>query len=236
MKEKIKFNDENFINLLFTLLCKNGIYKVNQDDLAKKLFCFYQNKKYKEIFHGMKTSNQMVDLSNGIYQELTNSNNIILSKNTNNLYLNYDINLNLDSYKDKLSNEAILLMLKMAKVIAIDYKIEDYSNNSISIYRTNPNNNYALINGLYKGKKISSKIITDGNTKIMNKIRLENYRNNKRTSSLISDIKVTNASYTIIQKFENDKVSSINIYTNLDKFVELKEVSDIANKVKVKKK
>ena len=184
----------------------------------------------------MKTSNQMVDLSNGIYQELTNSNNIILSKNTNNLYLNYDINLNLDSYKDKLSNEAILLMLKMAKVIAIDYKIEDYSNNSISIYRTNPNNNYALINGLYKGKKISSKIITDGNTKIMNKIRLENYRNNKRTSSLISDIKVTNSSYTIIQKFENDKVSSINIYTNLDKFVELKEVSDIANKVKVKKK
>ena len=236
MEKETKFNEKDFTNLLLSLLCKNGIYKVNEEDLTKKLFYYYKNKEYRELFQDIKTTKKHINITSGLYLEQTHTNNIIINPNeSENIYLNYNININLEDYKDKLSNEALISILKIAKNVAISIKLENYSDNKLNIYHTNPNNTYTLINGIYKNKNIKTTIITDGKTKIINKIKLENYKRNNKTSSIIDQIQIKNATFTIIQNIENNKIKNITIYTKLEKFNDLKEISDIDNNKNKKK-
>lgn len=84
----------------------------------------------------------------------------------------------------------------------------------------NPNNTYYIYNGIYKGNKLSTKLITDGNTFKQDytddliKYYLDS-PDNKRIrleSGSIYKVVVTDANFVTIQGFINDELISSKTY------------------------
>lgn len=91
---------------------------------------------------------------------------------------------------------------------------------STQIIYDNPNNTYYIYNGIYKGNKLSTKLITDGNTFKQDytddliKYYLDSPDNKsiRLESGSIYKVVVTNASFVTIQDFINDELISSNIF------------------------
>lgn len=85
----------------------------------------------------------------------------------------------------------------------------------------NPNNTYYIYNGIYKGNKLSTKIITDGNTFKQDytddliKYYLDSPDNKsiRLESGSIYEVVVTDASFVTIQGFINDELISSKTYS-----------------------
>ncbi len=61
-----QFTEEDFVFTLFTLLCKKRVYKLNIEDLEKKLYFYYCNKDFKKLFQDIELLNGKVNLHKGI--------------------------------------------------------------------------------------------------------------------------------------------------------------------------
>ena len=84
----------------------------------------------------------------------------------------------------------------------------------------NPNNTYYIYNGIYKGNKLSTKLITDGNTFKQDytddliKYYLDSPDNKsiRLESGSIYKVVVTDANFVTIQGFINDELISSKTY------------------------
>ena len=74
------FTEHDFVAILLSLLCKNGVYQISEQQLAKKLYYYYKNEDYKELFQEICLTrgslDNQVDIHDGLYQEKFFSGNI----------------------------------------------------------------------------------------------------------------------------------------------------------------
>ena len=92
---------------------------------------------------------------------------------------------------------------------------------STQIIYDNPNNTYYIYNGIYKGNKLSTKLITDGNTfeqdytddLIKYYLDSPDDKSIRLESGSIFEIVVTDASFVTIQGFINDELVSTKTYS-----------------------
>lgn len=201
------FTEHDFIAFLLPLLYKNGIYQISEEQLAKKLYYYYKNKNYEELFREIVLSkgslDKEVDIHNGLYQEKFFSGNIFCdSMRGEQLNLRYDPNVDLSYYEQKLSEDGITKIRKMAEELSIRKKIEQQSGSPLCIYGVNPNMTYTLVHGKNLNDLLSFELITDGD------ISLAQYHETKEEDSSYYESPFSPNEY---RRLRNNKVANITL-------------------------
>lgn len=239
------FTENDFISMLIPLLSKNGIMRLNETELKKKLYYYYLKNEYRELFQDIVpyqekgASDRMLNVENGIYHYKTFSNNVVWdSMNPENLILIPERNLDLSFYKQYLTKDGIKKMYQMAEEFGIRYKAEFYSKKLFNIYANNPNHFYHLCTGTYHSNEYSWQLITDGTIKQMDRIKFQQehfyYENPTRPHSEIqlrnaisATVEIENANYVLMQGLENEHIKKLKAYTNLIDLEKLKQIANI---------
>ena len=242
------FTEQDFVSFLLPLLCKNGAHKINEDELIKKLYYYYANPRFRELFTDIcpsrGTLDKEVDIHNGLYREKYFSGCIIWdSMNSNVLHLHYDRNIDLSKYESMLSENGIMLMHEMAQDLATRNKTESYSRHKMVIYGCDPNKEYTLVRGQHGTNTLSWELLTDGNIKTITYPNPEELKHCFFDSPLSPNYKVQlgqnvitsacleNASYAVMQGLCDREIKYLEVFTNLSDFEQLSKISDIANAV-----
>lgn len=159
--------EDNFIKTFLSLLHNYGVHEINSEELSKKLFYYYENSVYSEIFQNIKrvAYAEQVEIKSAIERELLWGSGIIKSfKEPSKLLLAYEFD-SVDLSRLDLSKLGCELLEKMAKEFALRYKIEKNSKFNMNIYGTTPNRDYLIFNGDRLGNSIKWEMITDGELK-----------------------------------------------------------------------
>lgn len=124
-----QFTEHDFVALLLPLLCQNGIYRIDEENLEEKLYYYYENKEFEELFQEIvpvRGVNEMkLNLYDGLYREKYFSGNIWFEQlHSNVLNLTYDKDIDLSRYEHYLSEDGKLKIRQMAKELATRYKAE----------------------------------------------------------------------------------------------------------------
>ena len=240
------FSEEYFVGLFLSLLRKNGIFKVDVNELKRKLFYYYIKEEYLEIFRCLKLSTgtvtEEVDIDNGLkYEKLFGSNITWDVDKPSILNLNYDRDCDLSKYEKKLSNHSVLLMRKMAEEISINLKMETQSKNKLAIYNCEPNKCYILTEGKFRYKNLGWQLLTDGSIKSSSYFGFEKFKeycfdNPAQPNSLIkydtaniSKYEIANSSYVIMQGIKTGSIRHIKVYTKSTDIEVLRKLIEIAN-------
>lgn len=238
------FTENDFVSMLIPLLRENGIVRLNETELKKKLYYYYLKEEYKELFQDIVpfqekgASDRMLNIENGLYHYKTFGGSAVwCSMNPENLILTAERNLDLSFYKQYLTEDGIKRIFQMAQEFGIRYKVELCSKKPFNIYADNPNHFYYLCTGKYHSNEYSWQLITDGDIK---KIEVEQYpqghfyyENPIRPNSEIqlkeatsACVEIENANYVLMQGSENENVRRLKAYTNL---IALDSLDQIAN-------
>lgn len=164
------FTEHEFVAILLPLLCKNGVYQINEQQLMKKLYYYYENNDYEELFRDITLTrgalDNQVDIHDGLYREKFFSGSIFWdSMRGEPLHLRYDPNIDLSIYEKDLSEDGKLKIRKMAEELSIRKKLEQRSKHPLYIYGVNPNQTYTLVHGKSLTNLLSFELITDGEIK-----------------------------------------------------------------------
>lgn len=244
-KEK-KFTEEDFVRVLFSYLTNNGVYQVLESDLKRKLYFYYENPEFQELFQDICKArgslNPEVDISEGLYHEKYFGGNIVWGSNhSDKLNLVYPFDIDLSDYEKKLSKNGLELMRRLAFELALRDEIESRSTKELHIYGTNPNQVYSLIYGKYLRKDAGLELLSDGDVQykkflvqktfgeaffdspfsFREKIQMEN--------ALMADVFLKNASYAIVRGIYDGQIQYANAYTNIVSEQELRKIRKIAN-------
>lgn len=240
------FSEQNFVSLLLPLLRKNGIYKIDVNELKRKLFYYYMKEEYSEIFSCLKLSAgtviDEVDIDNGLkYEKLFGSNITWDIERPNILNLNYARDYDLSKYEAKLSNSNVLLMRKMAEEISISLKMETQSKYKLVIYNCEPNKSYTLTYGRFRYKNLGWQLLTDGVIKSSAYFGFEKFKGHyfdnpaipnsliKYRDAIISKINISDSSYVIMQGIKSGNIRHAKAYTKSTDPEVLHKIIEIAN-------
>ncbi len=233
--------ENQFVSLFLSYLYKRGIRTINEQELTKKLYPYYQNEKYRLLFSDISkdrydTLSDKVNIYEGIEIEKWWSGGNIMwtSNNPNELHLHYG-NYDPSYYEEKINNpEIIKLLNSIADDFGVRNKIEDFN---LNVYGYNPNQNYTILTaneGVYE-----EEIITDGKIKKISNWKFEphlsyndpfgGYR--RYEDAIIKNITIKKASYAIIQGFYKNELKKIEIMTKIVELEKLKEIRKIANQI-----
>lgn len=239
---KDEFTSNDFIGLLLPMLYKNGIEKINEEELSRKLYYYYQNPAFKELFQGFdkNQANDKLDIQEEMYYAKYFNGDILWSPtNAEKLRLDYDYNVDISSYTKKISRNGFLLMQNMINEFAIRYNIESNSKCNMNIYGANPNKDYTLVRGVSYTDELGWELVTDGDVKNYEEcsdIRSYYFEDPVSSHLLTSfekgrvvDLEILNANYVILQGLKNEKIKKIKVYTNLIDEETLCKISKIAN-------
>lgn len=239
------FTENDFVNMFIPLLRKNGIIRLNETELKKKLYYYYLKEEYKELFQDIVpfqekgASDRMLNIENGLCHYKTFGGNMVWdSMHPENLILTKERDLDLSFYRQYLTEEGIKKIYQMAQEFGIRYKAEFYSQKPFNIYANDPNQFYHLCNGKYHNSEYSWQLITDGD---ISKVEMEQfpqghfyYEDPTNTNSEIqlkdvvsSSVKIENANYVLMQGLNNDTVIRLKAYTNLINLGLLKQIANI---------
>lgn len=245
-QEKI-LSEQEFVKLFLTLLCRNGIFKINEDELSKKLYCYTKKKEYEELFQNITSSIDYINIKDGINHEKYFAQNIcFLEQQPEKLFLLYDAGTKTKSLKEefKISDRTLLLMNQIAIEFAIAKRIEHHGKTLMNIFNKNPNQDYTLTSGKYHSKTLTWDLITDGVVKEIKPINLELYENcfwkepGSKTKTLVKlnkfqgkCVTIESASYVVLQGKVDKKLKELEIRTEQMDINYLKRVSEIAHQV-----
>ncbi len=239
------FTENNFVSMLIPLLRENGIVKLNETELKKKLYYYYLKEEYKELFQDIVpfqekgASDRMLNIENGLYNYKTFGGSVTWDVlKPENLILTKDGNLDLSFYRKYLTEDGIKRIYQMAQEFGIRYKAEYYSKKPFNIYADNPNHFYHLCTGKYHNNEYSWQLITDGDIK---KIEVEQYpqghfyyedptRPNSEIQlkdAISASVEIENANYVLMQGSKNENVKRLKAYTNLIDLDLLKQIASI---------
>lgn len=238
------FTENDFVSILIPLLRKNGIIRLNETELKKKLYYYYLKEEYKELFQDIipfkekGASDRMLNIEKGLYHYKIFGGNVIWdSMHPEDLILTKERNLDLSCYKHSLTEERIQRLYQMAQEFGVRYKVEFYSKRPFNIYADNPNHVYYLCVGNYYDNEYSWQLITDGNIKNINieqfpqghfyyedptRPNLEIQLNNEKSAT----VEIEDASYVLLQGSENENIRRLKAYTNV---IDLDTLAQIAN-------
>lgn len=244
MKTEKEFEEHDFVAILLPLLFQNGIYKIKEKELEKKLYFYYQKPEFKELFRNIfPTKNfdeKSINLSDGFYREKYFGCNVIFEQcHSDILHLNYDIDHDFSFYEQLLSSSAKTKIRQLAQELGIRNNIEKNSKVKLNIYGVNPNNKYLLVSGEYYFKPVEFELITDGTVSSVEPgIGNEDYfyKSPLNEDSLIQIKKpkvvylsLENATYTIIRGKSANNVCYCDVNTEILDTDKLKKISEIAN-------
>lgn len=239
------FTENDFVSMLIPLLRENGITRLNETELKKKLYYYYLKEEYKELFQDIVpfqekgASDRMLNIENGLYYYKTLGGGVIWdSMHPENLILIKEGILNLSFYRQYLTEDGIKRIYQMAQEFGIRYKAEYYSKKPFNIYGDNPNHSYHLCTGKYHNNEYSWNLITDGDIK---KIEVEQfpqghfyYEDPTRPNSEIqlneaisACVEIEKANYVLMQGSENENVRRLKAYTNLMDLDPLEQIASI---------
>ncbi len=240
------FTEHDFVAVLLPLLVKNGIYLISEEQLAKKLYYYYKNNDYKELFQDIALSkcvfDNKVDIHDGLYREKFFSGNIFWdSMGCESLHLNYDSFIDVSHYEQNLSEDGKIKIRKMAEELSIRKKIEQQSKYPLCIYGVNPNQTYTLVHGKSLTDLLSFELITDGDISFIehsetkgdgnclyeDPMYLNSYRILK--DNKVANVNLKNASFAIKQGLCNDEIRYSIVNTEIIDSEVLKEIMNTAN-------
>lgn len=247
MQQEKMLTEEKFVKLFLTLLCKNGVFKINEDELSKKLYYYLKKKEYKELFQDITSSIDSVNIKDGINHEKYFAQNICFSEQQpEKLFLLYDAGVETESLKEEfeISDRTLSLMHQIASEIAMMKKIEIRSKTVMNILNKKPNQDYTLTSGKYHSKVLTWDLITDGVVKEIKPLNPKLYENcffkepGSKTKTLVKlnkfqgkCVTVEGASYAVLQGKVDEKLKELEIYTEQMDMNYLKRVSEIADQV-----
>lgn len=240
------FTEHEFVAVLLSLLCKNGIRQIDEAQLIKKLYYYYQNNDYQELFQDIALTrgsfDNQVDIQDGLYREKYFSGNIFWdSMRGTPLNLRYDINEDLLTYEQGLSEDGKLKIRKMAEELSIRKKVEQKSKFPLNIYGVNPNQVYILVHGRSLTDILSFELLTDGEIEKLEYKKSEGdgkyyyespmYPNEYRTlkDNKVLHVNLKNASFAIRQGLCNEDIRYNIINTNIINSDELEKLMNMAN-------
>lgn len=242
-----KFTEHDFVVILLSLLCKNGINKINEQVLAKKLYYYYKNDNFRELFQDIILMNggvldNQVDIHEGLYEEKFFSGNIYWnSMHSDLLNLRYNLNCDLSYYEKNLSEDGKLKIRKMAEELSMRKKVEQQSKKPLYIYGVNPNQIYTLVHGKSLSYLLSFELITDGDISLVQynetngdgQYHYESpmYPNEYRIlkDNKVAYVNLKNASFAIKQGLCDDEICYSIANTELIEPEALEKVMNIAN-------
>lgn len=242
-----KFTEHDFVAILLPLLCKNGVYQISEQQLAKKLYYYYKNNSYKELFQEIVLTkgslDNQVDIHEGLFREKFFSGSIFWdSMRGEPLNLRYDPNIDLSYYEQNLSDDGKIKIRKIAEELSIRKKIEQQSKQPLYIYGVNPNQTYTLVHGKSLIDLLSFELITDGDISFMQYSETNGdghchyespmYPNEYRTlkDNKVANIVLKNASFAIKQGLCNDEIRYSVVNTEIIDPEILEKIMNIANK------
>ncbi len=221
------FSEYDFISLLLPLLYKNGVYEIDENELAKELYYYYKNPNYRELFEDIclirNGFSNKVDIHNGLYREKFFSGRIKWdSMRCTPLRLFY-ADTDVSFIAKRLDEERSKKIEQMAKEIGIRDRIKKKNPNRINIYGVNPNKTYLLIAGRKFGQNIGIEMVTDGcisktipiklteNIFFASPYNVDDYITYENAKAICVEIK--NATYAIEQGITDDKINFLNLFT-----------------------
>lgn len=165
-REKV-FKEEHFVSTLLRLLSQEGVSKINELDLERKLLAYYRNPAYKELFQDVVLASdlfgQKVDLRNGFYREKYFGAGVwFKSTKADDLYLIPDAIEDLPYFESSLSEDGKIKIRQVASHLGIRYAVEKISSVPLTIYGVNPNGKQFLHSGIHKSNHLSFELLTDG--------------------------------------------------------------------------
>lgn len=242
-----EFTEHEFVATLLSLLCKKGICQIDEDEIARKLYYYYKNNNYKELFQDITlmkgTLDSKVDIYEGMYREKFFSGNICWDTMRGQPLINlrYDPNIDLSCYEQNLSADGKFKIRKMAEELSMRIKIEQKSKHPLYIYGVDPNQVYTLVQGRSLTDLLSFELITDGDifaiqyneTKGDGKYAYENpmHPNQYRTlkDNKVAYVRLNNASFAIKQGLCGDEIRYCIANTEIADPKLLEEIMNIAN-------
>lgn len=239
-----EFSEYNFTALFLRLLYQNGVYVIDEQTIEEKLFYYYKNPNFRELFQDIAIENlpshKAVILYDSLYREKYFGNGIYFDQlHSDILHLSYPDNTDLSYYEQALSEDGKLKIRQLAYEFALRYKAECNSKIKTNILGINPNCSYELINGYNKDRTLGFELLTDGDIVKLNKPDMKGLEHlyytspyNYREAIQLKDNKVIyvtlkNATYAIKQEFCNGKICYATINTlsldpkELDMLVEM---------------
>lgn len=240
-----QFTEHDFVAVLLSLLCQNGVFKINEKELEKKLCCYYKNSKFSELFqdismiHGINSDR--VCLYNGLYQEKYFTNNIRFEQRQSDiLYLTYDKDRDLSRYDQYLSDDGKLKIQLIATQLGLINRLECSSKHKLNLYGFNPNRQYLLVNGKNHLRTLGFELITDGDIETVEygdtsdkEVFYESPLNIDEAIQLKDNkviyIGLKNASFAIKQGLCNGKIRYCSVDTEITEEEKLKQIVNMAN-------
>ena len=240
-----EFTEDRFVRLFLRLLYKNRVYCLDEVELSRKLYYYYKNPEFKELFRDIAKDRyrDAVDIHHGMASEKYFAGNVIPVHNScTKICLFYGENSDLPIYTKGLSEAEISLMEKIAQDFGIRSRIELTNKYRMNIYGTDPNQCYYLVNGEYWINNLNSELLTDGNIKTItrddtkgkehliypNPIYPYNSVQLKNAQSIC--VELENASYAVQQGLEDGLIQNLEIYTTCLEPLKLEQIREIANK------
>ena len=232
--------ENEFVRLLLPYLCKQGIRTIREDELAKKLFPYYKNEKYKPLFSDLIKDRyeDKVNIANGIYSEKYFSGNIMwTSNNPDSLRLLYGKDFDTSSYEKGIDSRLIELLSNIANDLGARNKIET---GILNVYGYNPNKRYNLIAAESFGT-YQSELITDGeikkeqssiilpDTMYMDPTESSSYRTYK--TGISRTVSIKNSSFVAIQGIYNEEIQRIAVFTEVTDVEKLLKIKEIAQQI-----
>ena len=235
------FTEHDFVVLLLSSLQRNGTCEISEESLSEKLYYYFINPLYKELFEDITLNelSKQININNGIQKEQSNNN--IISDNLDTFSLKYNEKDDFWNAQKNISKEGLSLLKKIALELSIRKKIENQSKCKINIYGAYSNTSYMLVKGLFHGKVVGWNLLTDGDAKDIKYLSEKRFRNcyfdsplSKNETVKFEDAKIIttnieNSSFVIMQGICNEMISYANIFTNLIDEHSLLEIMEYAN-------
>lgn len=241
-----RFTEHDFVALLLPLLCQNGIYRINEGELEEKLWSYYKNNGFKELFQEIVPSRgineKKLNLYDGLYREKYFGGSVWFDQlHSNILNLTYGKDIDLSIYEQSLSEDGKLKIRQMAQELATRYKAERNSKTKLKIFGFDPNCHYSLVYGNHIGSLLSFELITDGDIASidypdltgMEHLFYESPLNPNEAIQLknnrVAHVCIQNATYTIKQGLYNEKICYCNVNTQVLDEKRLQGIVNLAN-------
>lgn len=236
-----------FITALLSRMNKKGVSYIEEEDLAIKLYEYYKNPKYKELFFDFAESRQpfkkMVDIEEAMWREKYLGGCIWWLDNQKRLNLKYGQDFNNDSMENDIPRELLAMIDEISDDFAIRFRTEVSSKHRLTVYGLDKDITHRIVTGkvgVYR-KNYEWRLLTDGEIESLEEIPYskdftiddpERYWSAMGIEEYTAKrIKTTGASFEIMQGIINDTLTSVNIYTNIRNNVKLTQISELAQTI-----
>lgn len=239
-----KYNDVDFLKMLFREFKNKGISEINRPNLEKDLYYYKKNPKYMPLFQNIGTRGKMIPLLDAFNVLEKRKEIVALSYALDDYAITDNVYGPLGEFDQV---ETLLLIKELVKEYLLRKRVIETAHGNIRICGINPNDSYVLIEGYHGDKYITWNLVTDGKITEKAKKEIGHYpliwSNPEEVKDGITirngsyeEVQVENASFTILNGKVNDEVKGSLLYSESLNEQELKKQANYASLSKIPKK